>query len=111
MTVFEPNPAFEAELLRSIEVAEMLDDVVEEAAARAVELAPDDPTTNDRDLHRSIFGDVAMTAHGYRGRVGATNFKAPWFEEGAVNVDQRPFLRPAVEQVVGPIEADTGEDD
>lgn len=102
---FVPDPGFERALLSSPGVAVMLEELVEPAARRAAELAPDDPRTTGDDLHTSVFGDVAMTVHGYRGRVGATDFKAPWFEEGAANVPARPFIRPAVEEFVGPISA------
>jgi hypothetical protein len=102
---FELDPGFEAALLRSGGVRDALEQVVEPAARRASDLAPDDPATGGQDLHTSVYGDVAMTGHGFRGRVGAMNFKAGWFEEGATGVPAQPFLRPAVEEHVGPIEA------
>lgn len=103
---FEEDPNFRAELLRSVGVKTVLEELAGRAAARAAELAPDDPRTQDNDLHSSVYGDVAMTPRGWAGRVGATNFKAPWFEVGSARTPARPFLRPAVEETVGPIEAD-----
>jgi len=105
---FKRDPSFEAMLLRSTEVRDVLEERVSAAAARATALAPDDPATTTNDLHTSVFGDVAMTGRGWAGRVGAANFKAPWFEIGATGVPARPFLVPAVEEEIGPIEAGPG---
>lgn len=108
---FELDPDFADAYLRSDHVRETLQEYVDDAAEVAARLAPDDPRTITNDLHSSVFGDVAMTSHGWRGRVGASNFKAPWFEEGAAGVASQPFLRPAVEQTVGPIEAHPDDDE
>lgn len=102
---FVEDPNFRDALLRSAGVKEMLEERVGAAADLAAELAPDDPATTDNDLHTSVFGDVDLTQYGWAGRVGALNFKAGWFEEGAQGVPARPFLRPAVEAEIGPVEA------
>lgn len=108
---FEEDPAFRGALLRSTGVRAVLEEVVADAADLAGELAPDDPETGGKDLHTSIYGDVGMTSHGWAGRVGALNFKAPWLEEGNARTAPQPFLRPAVEAKVGPIEASPLEDE
>lgn len=100
MTRFTPDPGFEAALLRSSGFRDVLEDLVEDAADVAADLAPFETGA----LADSVYGDVALTEHGWTGRVGATDFKAGWFEEGAVGVTPHPFLRPAVEQTIGPIE-------
>lgn len=105
---FVMDPGFEAALLRSEPVRELIEEAATKAAGAAADLAPDDPATTRNDLHSSVFADVAITGRGWTGRVGASDFKAGWFEEGAQGVPARPFLRPAVEQEVGPIEADDG---
>lgn len=108
---FVRDPGFEMALFASVEIELALKDRTDAAAARARELAPDDPRTDEPDLHTSVFGDVALTATGYKGRVGATDFKAPWYEEGSARTAPRPFLRPAVEEEIGPVSAAQGGDD
>lgn len=104
MTVrFERDPEFENAILREPLLGAHLKERVDAAASRASDLAPDDPSTGPPDLHSSVFGDVELTARGFRGHVGAEDYKARWFEEGATGVPARPFLRPAVEQEVGPL--------
>jgi hypothetical protein len=101
MSRFDLDPDFEDAVLRSAEFRDALEDLVAEAADVADLRAPYLTGT----LASSVFGDVALTEDGWVGRVGATDFKAPWFEEGADGVPPRPFLRPAVEETIGPIEA------
>lgn len=91
---------FERELLKSDFMRDLLEEPVQQAASMAKDLAPRDTG----DLAESVYGDVALTAKGWVGRVGAEDYKAPWFEEGATGVAHRPFLRPAVESQIGPIE-------
>lgn len=107
-TKFERDPGFERQVLGERWVGDLLEELVSTAAARASDLAPDDPATTGKDLHSSVYGDVELVGGRYRARVGATDFKANWFEHGAVGVPARPFLRPAVEEIIGPIEADPG---
>lgn len=103
---FVPDPEFHRAIIREPALGAFLKERVDAAAARARDLAPDDPSTGSPDLHSSVFGDVSMMGPGFRGRVGAEDYKAGWFEEGATGVPARPFLRPAVEQEVGPIGVD-----
>lgn len=109
MARFVMDPHFEDALMRSAGVREVLEERTEAAARLASDLAPDDPETLDNDLHTSVFADVGLTGHGWRGRVGALNFKGGWYEVGASRVTARPFLRPAVEAEIGPIEASPDE--
>jgi hypothetical protein len=101
MSRFDLDPDFEDAVLRSAEFRDALEDLVAEAPAGA-DLRPPYLTGT---LASSFLGDVPHTEDGWVGRVGATDFKAPWFEEGADGVPPRPFLRPAVEETIGPIEA------
>lgn len=105
---FTLDPGFAAAVSRTSQVRDLLDEKATAAAEEAANRAP----FATGALAESVFADVALTADGYRGRVGAEDFKAPWFEEGAAGVPARPFLRPAVEAEVGPIEAhpDDGEE-
>lgn len=100
MGVFVPNPLFEKAVLRSPEVRDDLLELAEEAAARAAELAPDDPETGgDEDLAGSIVGEVVLGPDGFRGRVTARNYKGLFWEAGTSEHAPRPFLRPAVESL------------
>jgi len=98
------DPAFERELLRSDFVRDRLDDAAKKAAAIAADRAPDDPATSTKDLRSSIRGETELGPDGWVGRVVAGDWKAAWYEIGATGVPARPYLRPAVEQTVGPIE-------
>lgn len=108
-TRFVPDPEFERNIVREPSLGAFIGERVAAAASRAAALAPDDPRTGSPDLHSSVFGDVALMGNGFRGRVGAEDYKARWFEEGATGVPARPFLRPAVEQEVGPLGPDLGD--
>jgi hypothetical protein len=98
---FRLDPGFADALARTAEVGALVKEKASTAAARAKEIVAVD-TGRLRD---SIAGEAALTPRGWQGRVVATDFKAPWEEEGTVRRSARPFLRPAVEQTVGPIEA------
>lgn len=104
MARFKLDPSFEREIMRSAEMRDILEDAVEDAADLASDLAPDDPATGSPDLPSSLAGEVELTANGYRGRVVAHDWKAAWYEAGADGVPAQPFLRPAVEETIGPIE-------
>lgn len=110
MGVFEQHPAFERELLRSIEMRRVIEHRTEAVAERASEIAADDPRTVADDLHRMIEAEVEIDAHGAHGRVVSKNFKGHWYEFGASGVPARPYLRPALESEVGPIEKGRGDD-
>lgn len=109
MTGFVVDPGFERDLMRSGFVHDLLEDEAEEVALLAAELAPDDPSTTAPDLPSSIGAEVVMTDTGWVGRVVAADFKSAWYEEGASGVAARPFLRPALERLVGPVEAIPGD--
>lgn len=108
---FVLDPSFERRFLASPEVGELIAEAAAEAAERARAMAPDDPATTTDDLKSSVYGDVALTPAGWRGRVGATDYKAHWKEFGSSRERAQPFIRPAVEEVVGPIEAVEGDED
>lgn len=105
---FEEDPNFRGELLRSAEIRAVLEEKATAAAKTASRLAPDDPRTSGADLHSSIVADVELTARGYAARVAALDFKAGWYEFGSSRTRARPFLRPAVEEEVGPLESGGG---
>lgn len=90
---FVPNPLFEAELLRATFVKEILEGLAEEGAQRYRDSVP----TREGDLKESVFGDVALTADGYQGRIGATDWKAGLVEFGTARTRPDGSLRRAVE--------------
>jgi hypothetical protein len=102
---FELDRSFDRELMHSAYVHDLLEEKVDAVAEVARDLAPDDPSTAGLDLHTDIEGEVGLTDAGWQGRVNAFDFKAGWYEKGASGVTARPFLRPALEQEVGPLEA------
>lgn len=93
MATFIPNPLFEAELLRSTFVKHLLEAAAEAGAA----IYKDGVPVDEGDLRESIFGDVALTADGYKGRIGATDWKAALVELGTSLRDPDGSLRRAVE--------------
>lgn len=104
MARFELDAAFERKLLESDFMRARIQTAAEAAASAAADRAPDDPRTSRPDLPTSIVAEMELTEHGWRGRVVAHDWKAAWHEEGAAGVPARPFLRPSVEENVGPIE-------
>lgn len=101
---FDLDRSFEKRVLGGEGVRAHLEHKVEEVAEVARGLAPDDPSTGPPDLHTSIAGRVDKTDQGYRGEVRASDWKAHLWEFGHQG-RAKPFLRPAIEQVVGPLEA------
>jgi hypothetical protein len=71
----------------------MLTSVVEEGAARYREGVP----VATGDLQDSVFADVALTAEGWKGRVGASDWKAGLVEFGTSKSRPNGALRRAVE--------------
>jgi HK97 gp10 family phage protein len=104
MAVFELDPAFREAFLRSAEARDLLELPAEETAARARELAPHAEQHPRFHIRDSIEAEVALTAVGFVGRVSAGSFIAHFFEFGTVKMEPRPFLLPALEEVVGPSE-------
>lgn len=90
---FVPDPGFEAALLRSTAVKKLLEAIAEQGAA----LYRDGVPVDEGDLRDSIFGDVALTEDGFRGRIGATDWKAALVELGTSLRDPDGSLRQAVE--------------
>ena len=111
MGTFVPNPTFDDAVLRGAKVKRVLEDLVEEGAKIASELAPDDPATGpDEDLHGSIVGEVALGEGGFRGRITARNYKGLFYEAGTALSGPRPFLRPALDRLGLEVDPDEGTD-
>jgi len=91
--VYVPNRDFDDELLRSTLVKEILDAVARQGA----ELYRDGVPIDQGDLRDSIFGDVELTGDGYKGRIGATDWKAALVELGTSLRDPDASLRRALE--------------
>lgn len=92
---FVPNPSFEEELLRSSFVKRLLD----ELAKMGAELYRDGVPVAEGDLRDSVFGDVKLTADGFQGRIGATDWKAALVELGTSLRDPDGSLRRAIESI------------
>lgn len=101
---FRMDPSFPAMFGRSEEARELLQDPVDRVTARAKELAPDDPATSGNDLRGMIEGEVVMEDGRWIGRVASNNFKGNWKEFGSSRESAQPYLRPALEAEVGPVE-------
>lgn len=99
---FARDPAFERQLLTSPAVEVIVADRGEAVAERARELAPDDPTTAGSRIADGIGVDVE-TVDGRRVAHVHSGFPGPFHEFGTSRHPARPFLRPAAEQVVGPL--------
>lgn len=95
MTLFVPNPDFEKDLLR----ATFVKDLLEAAAQQGAGIYKDGVPVDEGDLRDSIFGDVALTDEGYRGRIGATDWKAALVELGTSLRNPDGSLRRAVESL------------
>jgi hypothetical protein len=102
---FQLDPGFEGALLRSGDVAALLEPFVQQVAARARELSPDDPDTPGSSIADGIEGEVGMSKDGFVGRVNGFDFKTGWFEFGAAGTPARRMLGQAVEEIVGPVKA------
>lgn len=102
---FRLDPTFEGELFRSNPIRELLEPQVEAVAARARELAPDDPRTPGSSIAKGIEGQVGMRPAGWVGRVNGFDFKTGWFEFGTSRTPARRMLGQALEELVGPVES------
>lgn len=89
----EISPTFEEEVLRSFFVKTLLEALADAGARLYRENVPVD----EGDLHDSIFGIVELTVDGFRGRVGATDWKAALIEFGTSKRDPDGSLRRAIE--------------
>lgn len=90
---FVPNPLFEAELLRSSLVRDILEGLVDQGAEDYRDSVP----VAEGDLRDSVFGVVALTGDGFQGRIGATDWKAGLVEFGTARNRPDGSLRRAVE--------------
>lgn len=110
MTRFVPDPQFRRRILGSVEVAEtVLRPLAEDVADRARQLAPDDPGTPGSRIADGVEVDVGTDDRGRQvGRILGTHFASHFSEFGTIREPERPWLRPALEEVVGPLVADTG---
>lgn len=102
---FKMDPTFAARVLHAPGVRDVLEPRAEKVAERARQLAPDDPTTTHDDLRSSIGVVLMLRAGGWIARVIATDYKAHWKEFGSSREPAKPYLRPAVEAEVGPLNA------
>lgn len=89
----EIDPAFERNALRALFVKDLL----EELSAQGADYYRDGVPTDTYDLHDSIFSDVALTPQGWRGRVGAADWKAALIEFGTSRNLPDGSLRRAIE--------------
>lgn len=104
---FVRDRTFERKLLGSRDMRNVLERTGEAIAARARQLAPDDPDTVTDDLRSSIRVDMIDQPDGWTARVVADDYKAAWKEFGTSREAAKPYLRPAAEAELGPL-ADTG---
>lgn len=93
MTAVQWSPTFEREVLGSFFVKTLL----EALADRGARLYRDGVPVDEGDLHDSIFGIVELTVSGFRGRVGATDWKAALIEFGTSKHEPDGSLRRAIE--------------
>lgn len=89
MTGFVQNPRLEDHLLRSRAVKDHLEAV----AQRGAEFYRGGVPIDSGDLFDSIFGDVALTEDGYRGRIGAKAPHAGLVELGTIDTPPDGSLR------------------
>ena len=92
-----PNPSFEKEFNASADALAFVEDLATRAAAIAAEQAP----KLTEDLAKSIEATAGVVDGVATGRVNAFDFKAHWYEFGNQRHGPQPYLRPAVEAVVG----------
>jgi hypothetical protein len=102
---FKLDRTFAARVLSSPGIRDVLEPKAEKVAERARQLAPDDPATTSDDLRSSIRVVLMLRAGGWIARVVATDYKAHWKEFGSSREPAKPYLRPAVEAEVGPLNA------
>ncbi len=100
-SLFIQDPGFEALLARSTGLRRVLEGYAQEIAGHAQQLVP----VREGDLRDSIEADVQLeTEGGFVGRVNVFHYTAHWVEFGTVRTRAQPFLRPAAEMVLGPLE-------
>lgn len=92
---YVPDHDFREEVLRASIVKELLDGIAREGA----EIYRDGVPVDEGDLRDSVFGDVVLTADGYQGRIGATDWKAALVEFGTSIRSPDGSLRRAMEAI------------
>lgn len=97
---FEPDPNLESELAREIETRAVLESLASAAAATARQLVP----VRSGALRDSIDSEVTTEPTGLVGRVIVGDWKANLVEYGTRLHPARPYLRPAIEAEVGPLQ-------
>lgn len=97
--LFVPNPGFDREYLASSEPVPMLTELGDAVVDRAQRIARkrSENMADGIELEVGLDTDDVQTA-----RINATDFKSHWWEFGhRGRID--PFLRPAAEDIVGPV--------
>lgn len=93
--IYIPNPDFGEEVLRATFVKAILEKLAEDGAA----IYRDGVPVESGDLRDSVFGDVKLTADGFQGRIGATDWKAALIELGTSLRSPDGSLRRAIESI------------
>ena len=94
-SAFIPDKGGIAELARDAGIASHLGEVAELAAARVLEIAPED----EGDYKDGIKTDFGVDERGAYGRVNAFDYKSWWIEMGTVDTPAFAPLRTAVESL------------
>lgn len=99
-TVFVINPDFADEILKSEELApallELGPPLVAGAQTRARKRLEKLADSIDYEVGHNDAGNII-------GRLRADDFKAHWHEFGTAKKAAQPYLRPTVEELVGPV--------
>lgn len=98
---FVPNPRLDEHLLRSTAVRDHLEGLAQDGAEAYREGVPVD----SGDLIDSVFGDVALTAEGFRGRIGAKAPHAGLVELGTIEHAPNGALRAVADRLGVKLEA------
>ncbi len=99
MTLYVPNPDFDAEWLASSEAVELVAGLAGDVADAAVANVP----KRLEELADSIEAEAGVVDGVATGRVNAHDFKAHWHEWGTRRMAATPYLEPAAAQIVGPV--------
>lgn len=94
-----PNPSFASDFLASDEALELVERLAQDAQPIAYDLAP----KRLENLADSITVVAGLEDGVATGRLLAADFKAHWYEFGTERHPAEPYLRPAIEAVVGPV--------
>jgi hypothetical protein len=100
MAEFRMDPHFQAAAFRSTGMKTKLQELADAGAKAYAESVP----VETEELKNSIFGDVALTETGYKGRIGATSPHAALVELGTREHAPDGSLRRALEALGVPFE-------